>query len=73
MAATMEQAERRMVLVRVPSQSRVGVFYEIRKGADDRIYCACKAWRFSSDRSCKHLRSFWAALRAINPNYPAAA
>jgi hypothetical protein len=46
-------------LKRVQSESRENVFYEIRLGADDNIYCTCPAWKFQRKgvfaRSCKHL------------------
>jgi len=38
------------------SDSKVGVFHEIRRGADGVIYCSCISWRFK--KRCWHLDSF---------------
>lgn len=43
------------LLETVRSESRPGVAYEIRRGADGRVYCTCPAWRFSAGHVCKHL------------------
>ena len=42
--------------VLVPNVGSTGR-YEIRLGADSRVYCTCPAWKFSGDaKDCKHLR-----------------
>jgi len=45
------------VLFEVESASKAGKKYEIRRGADDVVYCTCPAWKFSrrDAKWCKHL------------------
>ena len=52
------QSHQIVVLQTVVSKSNPDKHYEIRLGGDTRAYCTCPAWRFSSDKSCKHLREF---------------
>jgi len=46
--------------IEVVPASKPGKWYEIRKGADDVIYCSCVAWAMSkkNPKVCKHLRAF---------------
>ena len=40
------------------SESRPGVFYEIRIGDDMRVYCSCPGWVHHQDQGCKHLKAY---------------
>jgi len=44
------------VLQRNESESRAGVWYEIREGSDGVVYCNCRAWCFR--KTCRHLDAF---------------
>jgi len=49
-----------VVLGRVESESKPGKFFEIRLGADDKVYCTCPSWKFhgGATKGCKHTRAF---------------
>lgn len=40
----------------VKSTSTKGTTYQIRRGADSKVYCTCKGWKFYG--RCKHLEAF---------------
>jgi hypothetical protein len=50
------QGAYRAVLDVVKSSSNPDRTYEIRLGADDRVYCTCIGWRYH--HHCKHLAEF---------------
>lgn len=49
----------------IPSTSNPDVGYEITVGKQGDIYCSCPSWKFSKDRSCKHLKQFFSEHPAI--------
>jgi hypothetical protein len=63
------QSKRPALLAKVPSMSKEGVGYDVRKGADGNIYCTCPAWRFQRkplmERTCKHIKALSAAIRSV--------
>ena len=60
------------VLMTVASESNPTKVYEIRESLRATAsapagtpYCTCPAWRFSKNRSCKHLRRFEASVPSV--------
>ena len=46
------------VLTTYPSRSNPSKEYHIIRGGDGVTYCDCPAWRFNTDRTCKHLEDY---------------
>jgi hypothetical protein len=57
----------RQLLATVQSKS-TGETYDIRRGADGVVYCACLGWRYSrlTPKSCKHVRAYLSELESNN-------
>ena len=46
------------VVARFPSKSNPDRVYEVRIGADERVYCTCPAWAFGHGKDCRHVKAW---------------